>query len=167
MIGRISATFALLLALPIGVEAQTRRAADTQCLQRLHRDQADLPAATRQARAALIANPGRIDVVAARAARASERERAEIELGILRAAEWLRCIDPYGYQALEDYMRTHAADPVIADLTKALNAEAAAGGATPSPAEASANAGGAGSAANPGSGLGSFAVAGPIVSPSH
>jgi hypothetical protein len=174
MISRLCLIVVTLLALAASAEAQSRPRAGA-CLDRLHRDGADLPAASRQARSTLIANPGRIDAVAARAARAGARERTEIELGIARAAEWLQCVDPYGYKALSDYLRAHPADPVVADLDRALNARAAVGAQSAS-ADASegaaANAGGA----NPGNASGadapalggpSFAAAGPIVSPSH
>ena len=183
MIQRIGPILVALLALSANAEAQApSRPRAASCLDRLHRDAADLPAASRQARSTLIANPGRIGAVAKRAARASERERTEIELGIARAAEWLQCVDPYGYQALSDYMRAHPADPVVADINRALNAEAAAGDPTsngaPSNSAAASNASangasaaniGAGAAANPGVAFNapSFVAGGPVVSPSH
>ncbi len=164
---------ALVMGLPLTTSAwaQARRDAPVRhapakaCIQRLHHDQADLPAASRQARDRLIANPARIDLVAAAAAAADARQRAEIELGILRAAEWLQCLDPSGYQALAAYMRLHGDDPVIVDLQKALNATASA--TPPSGAGAaagSANAGGFN--ASPG-GSPSFSVLSDVVSPSH
>ena len=171
MIGRTSIALIGIAALAISAHAQStaHRAVDNDqsCVKQIHRDEADLPAATRQSRATLIANPGRIGAVAAEAAAAGERKRAEIELGILRAAEWLRCIDPYGYRALEDYISAHAGDPVIADLNKALNAEAAASGPATNGGASGNGAGGQVSGANPGPGFASFAAAAPVVSPSH
>jgi hypothetical protein len=147
------------------------------CMQRLHRDQADLPAASRQARDRLIANPARIDLVAVAAVAADERRRAEIELGIFRAAEWLRCLDPSGYQALASYLRLHSGDPVVVDLQKALDATASATAASNPDAAASA-APTSSSGASPGlangsgfnsssGGSPSFSVVSNVVSPSH
>jgi hypothetical protein len=163
--------FALLVSLPMTASAwaQTRRDTTPRhpppraCMQRLHHDEADLPAASRQARDRLIANPARIDLVAAAAASADARRRAEIELGIYRAAEWLQCLDPSGYQALAAYLRLHAGDPIVVDLEKALNAQASAGSpSSNTAATGSGNAGGFGS--SPGA---SFSAAADIISPSH
>lgn len=176
---------ALIMSLPLtaGAMAQARHDAPARhpsanaCMQRLHRDQADLPAASRQARDRLIANPARIDLVAVAAAAADAQRRAEIELGVLRAAEWLWCLDPSGYQALASYVRLHSGDPVIVDLQKALNATAsatpasspdvaasAASASSPGAAAGSANAGGFNS--SPGASP-SFSVVSDVVSPSH
>ena len=147
-------------------DAGARRPPPKACVQRLHRDEADLPAASRQARDRLIANPGRIDIVAAAAAATDARRRTEIELGIFRAAEWLQCLDPSGYQALAAYVRAHAGNAVVVDLEKALNAQAsAAPAASGGAATGSANAGGFGPA--PAGAGASFSSAADVVSPSH
>jgi hypothetical protein len=158
-------------------DAPARPPSPKACMQRLHRDQADLPAASRQARDRLIANPARIDLVAIAAAAADERRRAEIELGIFRAAEWLRCLDPSGYQALVSYTRLHSGDPVIVDLQKALDATASATAASNADAGASAaHASSYGASAGLANGVGlnsspggspSFSVVSNVVSPSH
>jgi hypothetical protein len=162
---------ALVMSLPTSAWAQAHRDVAARhpqakaCVQRLHRDEADLPAASRQVRDRLIANPGRIDLVAAAAVAAGARRRAEIELGIFRAAEWLQCLDPSGYQAFVAYLHAHAGDPVVVDLEKALNAQASTGPpGNGGAASGSGNAGGFNS--NPGAG-GSFSTATVVVSPSH
>ena len=164
---------ALVMSLPMSASATAQARRDgvprhppaKACVQRLHRDEADLPAASRQARDRLIANPARIDLVAAAAAAADSRRRAEIELGIFRAAEWLQCLDPSGYQALAAYLRLRAGDPVVVDLEKALNAQASAGSpSSGGAATGSGNAGGVNS--SPGAGA-SFSAAAAVVSPSH
>ena len=169
---------ALVMSLPMSASATAQARRDgvprhppaKACVQRLHRDEADLPAASRQARDRLIADPGRIDLVAAAAVAADARRRAEIELGIFRAAEWLRCLDPSGYQLLAAYLSAHAGDPIVVDLEKALNAQASAGPASRSGAAAGSDAGGAGSSSgfnsSPGAGA-SFSAAADVVSPSH
>jgi hypothetical protein len=162
---------ALIISLPMiaSAWAQVRRDAPVRhppvkaCMRRLHHDEANLPTASRQARDRLIANPARIDLVAATATAADTRRRAEIELGIFRAAEWLQCLDPSGYQALAAYLRLHAGDPVVVDLEKALNAQASAGSpSSGGAATGSGNAGGLNS--SPGA---SFSAAAIVVSPSH
>jgi hypothetical protein len=163
---------ALVMSLPMTttVWAQARRdlvahrPPPKACMQRLHHDEADLPAASRQARDRLIANPARIDLVAGAAAAADSRRRAEIELGIFRAAEWLQCLDPSGYQALAAYLHAHADNPVVVDLEKALNAQASAGTPNSGAVPGSGNAGGFNS--SPGAGA-SFSAATVVVSPSH
>jgi hypothetical protein len=162
---------ALVISLPMTASAwaQVRRDPPARhppakaCMQRLHHDEANLPIASRQARDRLIANPARIDLVAAAAVAADARRRAEIELGIFRAAEWLQCLDPSGYQALAAYLRLHSSDPVVVDLEKALNAQASAGSpSSGAAATGSGNAGGLNS--SPGA---SFSAATVVVSPSH
>ena len=117
----------------------------------------DLSSVARQIRDRLIANPGDIAEVVKEAAAADSATRLEMELGIVRAIRYTQCYDPAGYQALSNFMKANANDPVVA-ATQATVSQVATN-AAPVSAFPAANAGGGG---NPG---GFVSDPGPLASP--
>ena len=81
----------------------------------------DLSPLAKQTRDQLIHDPSQIGAVIAAAAAADPVSRAQIELGIVRALEYLKRFDRAGYQALVDYLEAHPDDPIVADVDQAEN----------------------------------------------
>ena len=105
----------------------------------------DLSSVARQIRDRLIANPGDIAEVVKEAAAANSATRLEMELGIVRAIRYTECYDPAGYQALSNFMKANANDPVVAATQATVNQVAT--NAAPVSAFPAANAGGGGTRA--------------------
>jgi hypothetical protein len=88
---------------------------------------AELSQLTRDTRDRLLRSPGDIAAVVAEADAAPDvLTRGQIELGILKAAQYLRRVDTAGYQVMEDYLNTHPDDAVVEDLQSALCSTASA-----------------------------------------
>jgi hypothetical protein len=105
------------------VPAAAEQEQDAQaCLAKASRDEAGLPPRAKQTRDRLYHDPAEIAAVIDEAATAEATARAEIELGVARAAARLKCVDPAGYQALTDYLKAHADNPVVAEIESALSA---------------------------------------------
>ncbi len=98
------------------------------CLDKVNQNSADLPARTKQTQDQLVHDPSQIGAVISSANAAGGTTKTEIELGIVRAIQTLKCTDPTGYQALNDYLKGHAGDPVVAEIDQALGALAQVGG---------------------------------------
>jgi len=81
----------------------------------------ELSPLARQTRDQLIRDPSQIGAVIAAANAADPASRAQIELGIVRALEYLKRFDRAGYQALLDYLEAHPDDPVVADIDQTVN----------------------------------------------
>jgi len=88
------------------------------------RNERDLSPQTRLTRDRLIHDPSQIGVVVESASAANAITKAEIELGVVLALEYLKRFDPAGYQALTDYLKAHPGNPVVADINEALGASA-------------------------------------------
>jgi hypothetical protein len=93
------------------------------------RNERDLSPQTRRTRDRLIHDPSQIGAVIEAAGAANATTRAEIELGVVLALEYLKRFDPAGYQALTDYLKAHPDNSVVADINGALNAPAQVGAA--------------------------------------
>ena len=127
--------------------------ADTKtCLDKIKHDDRDLSPITKATRDQLVHNPGQIDIVIEKAGSANTQNRALIELGIVRAVEYLKCVDPAGYQAVNAYLSAHSDNAVVAELQTALGSEASATNGA---------AGGAGSPGSNGGGGGGFSGGSP------
>jgi uncharacterized membrane protein YgcG len=105
----------------LDANAQARLAAADQ------RDN-DLSLLAEQTRERLIRDPSQIAAVIEAAAAADVATRAQIELGIVRALEYLKRFDRAGYQAIADYLEAHPDNPIVADVDEAVNALAQLGG---------------------------------------
>ncbi len=82
---------------------------------------AELSQLSRETRDRLLRSPGDIAAVVAEAnATPDVLTRGQMELGILKAAQYLRRVDPPGYRAIEDYLNTHPDDPIVEDIQSAL-----------------------------------------------
>jgi hypothetical protein len=88
----------------------------------------DLSPQAEQTRERLIRDPSQIGAVIEAAAAADLTTRAQIELGIVRALEYLKRFDRAGYQAIADYLEAHPDNPIVADVDQAVNALAQLGG---------------------------------------
>jgi hypothetical protein len=125
--------FAILIATGLGAASPALATVDhaapdvAKCLQGLPKDASDLPEAARRARDALIHDPGSIGAVIESGVAAGP-SKTQVELGILDAINYLRCVDAAGSQAINQYMSTHEKNPIVADLQSALQAQASADG---------------------------------------
>ena len=91
------------------------------------RSDSDLSPQARQTRDQLIRDPSQIAAVVEAAGAANPAIRAEIELGVVLAVEYLKRFDLAGYQALTSYLKAHPDNVVVADIEQALNAPIEAG----------------------------------------
>jgi hypothetical protein len=121
------------------------------CLAKANHNDSDLPLQTKNTRQQLINDPSQIAAVVAAASAANLTTRGEIELGIVRALEYLKCVDQAGYQALAAYLQANPQNPIVADINQASNALAQVGGAP---------GGGPGGGGGGGGGGGSFSAGG-------
>jgi hypothetical protein len=138
---------AVLFGAPAAAEAQTAPKLDASaraCLARAKHDDSDLSLQTRQTRERLIRDPSQISAVIEAAGAANVVARAQIELGVARAVEYLKCVDQAGYQALTDYLKTHSDNPVVTDVDQTVNALEVAGAPTGPPGEEGGTGGGGG-----------------------
>jgi hypothetical protein len=105
------------------VPAAAEQEQDAQaCLAKAGHNDAGLSPLTKQTRDRLFRDPAQIAAVIDEAATAEATAKTEIELGVARATERLKCVDPAGYQALTDYLKAHADNPVVAEIESALSA---------------------------------------------
>ena len=130
---------AVLFAAPAAAKPEQDAQA---CLTKALHNDSELSLLTKQIRNRLIRNPGEIASVIEMAAAADTMTKAKIELGIVQAVAYLKCVDQAGYQALTDYLKTHADNPVVADIEQALSALAQAGPGAGAPAAAPGGGGG-------------------------
>ena len=115
----------------VAAEAETAPRLDASvqaCLARAKHNDSYLSPQTAQTREQLIHDPSQIGAVIDAAGAADVMTKAEIELGIVRAVEYLKCVDQAGYQALTNYLNAHSDNPVVADINQAVNALAQLGG---------------------------------------
>jgi hypothetical protein len=95
---------------------------------------AELSQLSRDTRDRLLRNPGDIAAVVAEASVTQDvLTRGQIELGILKAAQYLRRVDQAGYRAISDYFYAHPDNPVVEDLQSALCSTASVAPAPVSP----------------------------------
>jgi hypothetical protein len=123
---------AVLIGVPAAAQDGTAAKPDAKAqayLAAASRNERDLSPQTRQTRDRLIHDPSQIAAVIVAASAANAVTKAEIELGVVLALEYLKRFDPSGYQALTDYLKAHPGDPVVADINEALNAPAQVGAA--------------------------------------
>lgn len=114
------------------------------CLARAKHNDSDLSPETGQTREQLIHDPSQIGAVVDAAGAANATIKAEIELGVERAIEYLECVDRAGYLALVDYLKAHSDNPVVADVDQAVNAPEVAGAPAGPPGEEGGLGGGGG-----------------------
>ncbi len=114
----------------------------------------NLSALAKGTRDRLVRSPGDIGALVQQASVANPQDQCQIELGIELALQYLKTADPSGYQAVISYLTdpANSANPVVAAINSAVQAEASAtpGGAGP----------GAGGGAGAGGGGGGFASGG-------
>jgi hypothetical protein len=116
-------------AAPTSTTAPKQDANAQASLATANRNDNDLSPLAKQTREQLIRDPSQIGAVIDAAAAADAKARAQIELGIVRALEYLRRFDRAGYQALVDYLEAHADNPIVADIDQVVNALAEGEGA--------------------------------------
>jgi hypothetical protein len=110
-------------AVLFGAPAAAKQEQDVQaCLAKLNQFDSGLAPRAELTRDRLAHDPAQIAAVIEAAATADATAKAEIELGIVRAVEYLKCVDQAGYQALTDYLKAHADNPIVADINTALGA---------------------------------------------